>query len=459
LPTRPRLAEHALVRRHLVDGEELVVIHDARTGRLFRMGPREWDLLAGADGTRDFDALVLAGAQRGAFRRASELRGILEALGAGGLLADGIAYPEPPAAGDPGRLLDVLPGFGLSCDASGVCCATYGSVLFSPLEAARARALRPEILGGGEREARAFTPARGTLADGTLSVALVDGRCAYLAGDGRCTIHAAGGEKAKPQGCQVYPATFVDDGEAVRVSIGVECPCVLASVGREGGAPLVEPGARTRGDLGPGVRVVELPAEIPIAQGRAAPRAGLAAWSRIACGDGEGDAVARLWSLARAVDADGLDEGASRRALAAPELPAVEELGAWVEALAARAKARVESAEAWRSARDRSLGASRWIAAAAAALREPGGTAAALGAGERFRGDEAFFVRASIHGHHLAGELPLAVALRDRAVRLLLARVLGEAMPADDPGRAHPIALVEAMMRGHGLGAYVGSVG
>jgi lysine-N-methylase len=253
----------------------------------------------------------------------------------------------------------------------------------------------------------------------------------------------------------------VDDGERVRVSIGVECPCVLASVGREGGAPLVEPGARTRGDLGPGVRVVELPAEIPVARGRTAPRAALAAWSRIVAGEdpGEGDAVARLWSLAGAIEGDGLDEAAARRALAAPELPAVPELEAWTAALAARAKARVESAETWRSARDRSLRASRWIAAAAEALREPGGVVAALGAGERFRGDEAFFVRASLHGHHLAGELPLGTALRDRAVRLLLARALGDGMPADDPGHAHPIALVEAMMRGHGLGAYVGSVG
>jgi len=37
----------------------------------------------------------------------------------------------------------------------------------------------------------------------------------------------------------------VDDGESVRVSVGVECACVAASAGRAGGAPLVDPTART----------------------------------------------------------------------------------------------------------------------------------------------------------------------------------------------------------------------
>ena len=49
----------------------------------------------------------------------------------------------------------------------------------------------------------------------------------------------------------------------------------------------------------------------------------------------------------------------------------------------------------------------------------------------------------------------MAVALRDRAVRALLARALAEVLPVEEPARAHPIALVEAMMRAHGLGAYV----
>jgi len=54
--------------------------------------------------------------------------------------------------------------------------------------------------------------------------------------------------------------------------------------------------------------------------------------------------------------------------------------------------------------------------------------------------------------------LPLASALRDRAVRIVLARALPGSIPAREPWRAHPLALVEAVMRGHGLGAYASDV-
>jgi lysine-N-methylase len=139
--------------------------------------------------------------------------------------------------------------------------------------------------------------------------------------------------------------------------------------------------------------------------------------------------------------------------------PHANELAPWIEALAVRARARVASAGAWRSARDRSRQASSWIAAAAEDLCDPAACAAALEAPLRFRRDEVFFARAMIHGHLLAGELPLAAALRDRAVRLILGRALPGALPPDEPARAHPLALVEAMMRGHGLGAYAAEVG
>jgi hypothetical protein len=41
---------------------------------------------------------------------------------------------------------------------------------------------------------------------------------------------------------------------------------------------------------------------------------------------------------------------------------------------------------------------------------------------------------------------------------LVLARALPEAMPEDDGRRGHPLALVEAMMRGHGLAGYAAQV-
>ena len=459
LPFRPRLAEHALVRRHVIDGAEVVVIHDTRSGDLLRMGPREWDLVAGADGTRDFDALVLAAARRGALRRASEVRAVLDYLHAAGLLADGLGHPSPVDEGEPARPLDVLPGYGLTCDGSGDCCSMYGSVIFTPLEAARARALRPEVRGAGDREERAFTPERGSTLEGALAVALVDGRCAYLTDDRRCSIHIAAGEQAKPRGCRVYPASFIDDGERVRVSVGTECPCVFASVDREGGVPLVDPVARTRADLGPLARVTALPEILAITAGTTAPRAAVVAWSRaVAAGlpavdDRAADIVALLWSLARAIGAHGLDEAAARDAIASPRAPEDAELAPLVTALAARARARVASADAWRGAQDRSRRASHWISSAAASLLDPAARAASLG-DDRFRRDEIFFLRVQIHGHQLVGDLPLAVALRDRAVRILLSRALVEALPEGDPARPHPLALVEAMMRGHGLSAY-----
>lgn len=436
IPVRPRLADHALARRHHVDGVETVVIHDARSGALIRMEPRVWELIAGADGTRDVDAIVLAASRRGVLRRASEVRAVLAQLHEAGLLADGIAY-APPAAEVPGdRPLDVLPGFTLTCDGRGACCATYGSVLFTPLEAARARALRPEVLGAGERQARAFTPERGAgEEEGALAMALIDGRCAYLAADGRCSLHVLGGAEAKPRGCRVYPATFVDDGEAVRVSVGVECACVLASAGRAGGAPLVPEGARVRADLLPGTRVAVVPEAVALTAAERAPRAAFVAWSRRVAElvEGAEDPLAFLWSLAAAVETRGLD-------LPEPMAPAAPDLQAVVPALVQRAQARVDAADGWRAGGDRSRRASHEILAAAKRLAQPAGLAFAL-TDARSRQGERFYLRALLHGHALAGEV-LADALRERALRLALARAL--------PG-PYALAEVEAMMRGHGL--------
>lgn len=464
LPIRPRLAEHALVRRHVVDGAEIVVIHDERNGNLVRMGPREWDLVVGADGTRDFDALVLAAARRGAFHRVSEVRAVLDALHASGLLADGIWHAPPVEPSDPARPLDVLPGFSLTCNGSGACCTMYGSILFTPLEAARARALFPETMGGGDQEERAFAPERGATRDSKLAVALVDGACAYLASDGRCSLHVAGGERAKPRGCHIYPATFVDDGEAVRVSVSTECPCVLASAGTAGGAPLVDPSARVRGDLDPGARVVTLPEAIAVeARGAeivSTSRASLAPWSSAcldalsALDDAATDGVAIAWSLAEAISDHGLDADASRVAITSARRPEPAAIAPLLAALAARAKGRVETADAWRGARDRSRLASHYIRDAVEKLLHPETLSATLTDPGPFRGDEAFFLRAQIHGRLFAGGAPMAAMLRDRAARVLLARVLPASLPEGDPARAHPIALVEAMMRAHGLASY-----
>src|SRR5262249_25392809 len=160
-------------------------------------------------------------------------------------------------------------------------------------------------------------------------------------GAGKCRVHAV-----KPAACKTYPATFVDDGEVVRVSIAIECACALASAAREGGEPLVPGGARTRGDLPARLRVRVLPERIAITANAAATRAEIAAWPRAPFEAGD-DPAASLWSLAAAIEAGGL--GAS----ATIARPAMGDVRPWLLALARRATIAAESAGEWRSARDR----------------------------------------------------------------------------------------------------------
>ena len=463
LPARPKLATHVLARRHLVDGEPRVVLHDLGSGGLVQVGPREWELLAAADGTRDLEGIVLAAAREGAHARAPAVAAFLEQLHGAGMLDEGIeATPAPPGDEEPGaaaRPLEGLAGFTLSCDGSGSCCRLYASILFAPVEAARARALRPEVLGGGERHDRVFMPERGSGPTGGAVVALCDGRCAYLAGSGRCQLHEAGGAAAKPVGCTTYPATFTDDGEVVRVSVSVECACVLASVDREGGAPIMPPGALVRGDLDETLAVTSLPPLVQVSPAAMAPRADLRSWSRrVAALLPAPEVASALVSLGAAVAAGGLAADVTP-ALSRPAPIEPASLLPWIAALHGRARRREREDSAWRSERDLALRATRWIAAAAATLLEPGALAALLAAPVVAPRAEAFYLRALIHGHHLAGALPLSLALHDRAVRIVVARALplvfaGVPEGALDPACAHPLALLEALLRGHGLDAY-----
>lgn len=466
-PSRPRLATHVLVRRHLVDGDERIVLFDLGTGRLVQIGPREWGLVASADGTRDLDGIVLAAAREGAHARGPAARGFLEQLHEAGLLDDGLEAPPPdtpvPAPGSvedaSARLLEPLPDFSLHCDGSGSCCRIYATVLFGPVEAARARALLPLIRDGGARHERVFTPERGSGPTGGAAVTLRDGCCVYLGDDGRCGLHAAGGPSAKPVGCSTFPASFVDDGESIKVSVAVECACVLASVDRPGGAPLIPAGARVRSDLHETLIVDRLPDHVDLTRTTSAPRATYLSWSRaITRRLPVRDTAAALWALAGAIESDGLDEGAAARAL--ESRGPVGDLRPWIAALHRDAGKREREDATWRSERDLARRATRWIVTATAWLLENEAPAAPIAAAR----SEGFYLRALLHGHRLAGALPLAVALRDRAARLVVARGLAQVLAALpeaelDPACAHPLALVEAMLRGHGLDTYAEGVG
>jgi lysine-N-methylase len=550
------------------------MLHDVESGDVVEIGPREWVLLASADGTRDVDGVRLAATREGVEVSREALVELLDGVRQAGMLADGPAPRRAPAhapgpkdahAGEQAhrahhdhahapptshdhdhdhgdehghaherrdhdhdhdpthahgdehahgdkhghaherhdqdhdpthahgdehahgdahahddehaqgaaagrgtvplaeRPIERLAGYGFHCDGHGTCCQLYATVVFSPLEAARARSLKPGVLDAGDRHEHAFMPERGSGPCAGSAVALVDGRCAYLDGT-LCALHSAGGAGAKPLGCNLFPLALVDDGTRVRASVSVECACVLASVGKAGGAPILDVEMRVRGDLDPAVVVDELPAEVALTGEVRAPIAEYLRWSDAAL---EGlresfDPALSAWGLADAIEVHGLDPARAMAAISDP--PALDEARAarWLAALAEKAARRAKAQNAWRSPKDLCRRGVSIVAAAAGLLADPdvlGAVAAGAGAAPV---DEDFYLRVALFGHQLVG-YPLAVALRDRGVAIWVARAFPLAAEALYPGESepafeHPLALVEALLRGHGLRRYTDAV-
>lgn len=456
-PSRPRLADHVLARRHRQDGARVVVLHDVKADATIRVEERSWIVICGMDGTRDVAGLAAYATNKGAPTKVDEVETFLRDLAAAGLLEEGVAgdtastRSSSPSVGD--REIEHLPGFRLSCDGKGTCCRFYPSIVFSPLEAARARARLPTIERAGLEERQAFTPLAGT-DDRMLSVALVDGRCAYLEDDGRCGIHRAGSAEEKPLGCRVYPARFVDDGTAIRASPWLECTCVLRSgaAAAPGGEPLT---TASRGrDLDPAIFVETLPAMVRIGDDTQDDGARVAAISRRLAEIPITDGVAALYSLGRALETSGL--GATEAALAAPVVPDAAWLRPRLEVLAPRVDR--FSAETWRSLKDLPRQLAGALETACDLVRDlPDELLQGPGA---YRNAEAFYVRALLFGHQLVhpkGRSSMASMAYDRAFRVVLARALGVVATLaemQDPAFSQPLALVEAAMRAYGLGGY-----
>lgn len=450
LPHRPRLAEHAWLRRHRVqrdsETDDVVVLHDARGGPLIKLDARVGELLLCADGTRDVDGIALAASREGIYRGIDELRALLEGLHARGLLAEGTDSPSVDAASAPKTPLDrplARLDFTLVCDGSGVCCTQYMSYAFSEIESMRARVLLPNLPHGAPQR-RLFSPLEGSTPRGTFAVAAIDGRCAYLRDDGACGIHAAGGAEAKPLSCRLYPVTLFDDGVVLRASVRPECVCVFASVGRADGAPLIDPRIETAGDLKGGAIVRVLPETLPLTRARSIDRV---AWSEISATLATlapaHDAAATYWALADVLAREPFDRSSARDAFEARTVP--RDAGRWIEALARHAEHAARAAEQWRSPNDRARIGRALVADAARSLASATSfPSAALPA------DESFHLRASLFGHLVAERAPIVDALRDRAVRLIVARPVQH--------EPHPLALVETMARAHGLDAYVFSL-
>jgi lysine-N-methylase len=459
-----------LPRRYRSDAGPIVLLYDTEQERTAQVTERAWTALRAMDGTRDAGGIVIQAAREGARVTEDEIAALVGELAGAGFVVEGSAEdeaargagssrhtePSDPTAAQ--RPLEPLPGYALACDGRGSCCRFYPSVVFSPLEAARALVRLPLVDHGLSDEKRTFCPLAGNDAR-LVAVALVDSRCAYLEADLACGIHRRGGADEKPLGCRTYPARFVDDGASVRVSPWPECACVFRSAAAApgGGAGLVPPGAASRKDLHHALNVERLPESVLIAPGVSAPHAELADFSRVVATARASDGIAALFGLARSLEDFGLDAERAHGAMESAPPPSAAEIAPWLEALAPRAGR--FAAETWRGPRDLVRQTAEGIASALEiARRMPD---ALLEPSARFAAAEAFYVRVLVFGHQLAhptGLRPMSILARDRGVRALIARglaVAAEIGELTDPAFEEPLALVDAAMRAYGLAGYV----
>lgn len=480
---RPRFSERGLARLHFADGRCHVVLHDVQTGECSAITPAQWVLLGAADGTRDPEGVLLAASREGVNASRDALARLLSEVDAAGLIEDGPLVPlrarrgsadggeadpadaEGVAAAGRARPIARLPGYAFDCDRGGRCCRTYATVVFSPLEAARARSLLPNVLDLGDRHEHGFTPERGAGPAQGSAIALVDGGCAFLDGT-LCSLHRAAGPTSKPVGCNLFPLSLVDDGSQIRAAVTVECACVLSSAHATGGQPLFDPDARTRADLDPSIPVETLPPRVDLTGTRSAPLVELVRFSDAALdamvSATTADAPSVAWSLAASIEADPgpvLDPSSAGRAIRHAPPVDVDAALRHVTALGARA-ARLAAQNAWRSPRDLVRRGLTVVTAAAEILRDRDvlGAVVLEPASARVALDEAFYLRAVLFGHQLVGP-PVAAGLRVRGVAMWIARVVPLAASLlgidDEPGFDHPLAHVEALLRGYGLRLYV----
>ena len=462
---RPRLASRCLARLHFANGTCRVTLADSETGDAVEVGPREWVVLSCLDGTRDVDGIVLAAWNEGVQVTADEVAALVASLDQDAMIEQGPSPRAPravaPVSGDvpsSERPIELFPSYRFRCNGEGGCCRMYSSIVFSPLEAARARSLLPLVLDGGARHEHVFTPERGAGPCPGSAVALVDGGCAYLDGSA-CGLHRAGGPDSKPLGCNLFPLVLVDDGKRIRASVAVECRCVLESADASDGDGLLAESIRVAGDLDPRYAVAALPDRVSIAAERETPLDDFVDWSDAVLDTlsrrEDGDAAVVAWSLAAAIDDHGLDREASRRAI---EMPRDLEPGATakhIASLGGRATRRASRESSFRSARDLTRKGMLGIAAAAEILADEEVLAAVIGgAGARPR-DEWFYLRAVLFGHQLVGS-PIADGLRGRAIAIWIARAfplaVGALFPGDgDSAFERALALVEAILRANGM--------
>ena len=291
---RPILSSAVAARRHLHDSAHHIVLTHTDTGDELVIGPREWDALLAADGTRDIEGIRLHMQRHGRRVSIEHLQSFFSSLidaSFVGFESESAGNNVQPHATDPKRRIHALPGYRFRCDGGGDCCSTYGSVVFSPEEALAARSSCPSILEGGRSAKIAFTPELGSQAEGPLCVTKIGGRCAYYNETSGCEIHQKAGAAAKPQGCQLYPLTYFDDGVAIQLSVRPECLCVFSSLDDPSAPALTESAPKS-----------SLPSWVPVRKlletvlWTHIPTAPVSVGGHIARDSTEAGLPARLWS-------------------------------------------------------------------------------------------------------------------------------------------------------------------
>lgn len=447
LPSRPRLGDFAMLRRHWVDGVETFAVHDARSGALVLLDRAAFEVVLASDGTRDVEGIREAASRELGAVTEGSVRAVLGALRAEDLLVENAhegleASSTSTAASGPtreaapiDRPLVRLPDYLFHCSGSGHCCRQYASIALTREDLTRARRAG---LAGGDSD-RVVLPLHGSHFGGRLAMTLVDGQCLQLDADRRCGLHARGGADAKPTACSAYPAMLVDDGVDVRVTPGLECDCVFLSrhgaPDAHGRAELLA-GHRVLGDLPAGLSVLRLEREIRINDHAAASASDLSAWSRE-----ESKLVPEKAVPMHAVD---LARRLEKAGLASSGVVLQERsvhLAMAIRDLAARMTSAAEAAAAWRSPSDRTRIVREAVRDAASSLAGPPLDAALDD--EASAADEAFALRTALFGHQLAGSVPMHRALFAFAAELVVARRLRTSVPE----LGHPIAAVRAAVR------------
>ena len=416
---RPRLAASVSARLHWVDGELVVALHLPSAGSIACLDARSWAVVRAADGSRDLRGILEAARSSAGNIAEAAARDLLDRLYSVGALDNQPSSPPTTTSG--ARRARTLAGFSLSCDGRGTCCRLYPTITFLPDERAHARSACPELLDGGHHPERVFSPLAGGAAPSwhPRAVAMIDGRCAYLSPDNQCSIHVKAGAARKPRGCRSYPLAVVDDGRELRAGPRPECRCVLLSPPVSNSNPWT--------DVPDHLPVDRVPATIAVGDGTDWERARFIAW----CDD----------VLERAAGAtDGvvlLTELADRIAPTAGTL--AEQMTAWSGALD-----RHVQRHAFRVESDLVRVVPRW-------MRQ----ALAKHAGAPSLPSESLYLRALTHLRAWAtGSLPLAAALRERMLRLRIARAMATCpeLAPDDSAADAPLAVVEALAESYGLG-------